>query len=252
VQATAAGAAEQVRAAGLSAEELDRVVVTTAGGVHAVPLAEFCLMGLLALTKNLPRVLADQRARHWNHYVVAELRGRTLLVVGLGAIGTEVARLATMVGMRVLAVTREPRDSPVCERVEPPDRLGEVLPEAEAVVVTVPLTRATEGLIGREVFDVLKPGAILVNVGRGGVVDEGALVEALRNSRLGGAALDVFATEPLPPDSPLWDLPNVIVSPHTAALSAKENERIVALFRENLRRYVDGAELLNRVDPAVL
>ena len=184
--------------------------------------------------------------------MVAELRGRTLLVVGLGAIGTEVARLATAMGMRVLAVTSQPRDSPVCERVEPPDRLGELLPEADAVVVTVPLTRATERLIGRDAFDVMKPGAILVNVGRGGVVDEGALVEALRTGRVSGAAFDVFATEPLPPDSPLWGLPNVIVSPHTAALSANENERIVALFRENLRRYLDGAELLNRVGAAVL
>jgi phosphoglycerate dehydrogenase-like enzyme len=159
-----------------------------------------------------------------------------LLVVGLGAIGREVARLGEAFGMRVLAVRRREGD------------LDELLPQADVVVVTLPLTDETRGLISRERVAAMRDGAIFVNVGRGGVVDEEALVEALRSHRLRGAALDVFATEPLPESSPLWDLDNVLVSPHTAALSYRENERIVELFAENLRRYLAGEELLSRID----
>ena len=250
IQATAAGAGEQLRAAGLSREELARVSVTSASGVHAVPLAEFCLLGLLAFARGLPRLLADQSARRWEHYPTAELRGRTLLIVGLGQIGAEVARLAAAFGMRVIGVNRRGRGSwPGVEAVGVIADLDRWLAEADAIVVTIPLTDDTAGLIDAAAIARIKPGAIVVNVGRGGVIDEDALVRALREGRLAGAALDVFATEPLSPDSPLWELPNVLLSPHTAALSWHENERIVSLFAENLRRYLRGDELLNRVDP---
>jgi phosphoglycerate dehydrogenase-like enzyme len=253
VQATSAGAGEQVRAAGLSAAELARVTVTSAAGVHAGPLAEFCMLGLLAFTKDLPRLGADRRARRWDHWPMRELAGQTLLVVGLGHIGREVARQARALGMRVLGVKRDPAGPPGAHGVDHlrgPEALAELAAEADAVVITLPATGATRGLFDRALLARLRPGCVLVNVGRGAVVDEDALVDALRAGRLAGAALDVLASEPPPPASPLWELPNVLLSPHTAALSVAENRRIVELFGDNLRRFLDGAPLRNRVDTA--
>jgi phosphoglycerate dehydrogenase-like enzyme len=253
VQATAGGIGQQVHAAGLIVEELDRVLITGASGVHAGPLAEFALFGVLAFTKGLPRLLADTQIRRWEHYPMAELADRTLLVVGLGSIGTEVARLAKAFGMHVIAVNRTGRaDVDDVEEVRPARFLGDLLPVAHAVVLTLPLTEETRGMIDAQAISRMRTGAILVNVGHGGVVDEEALVRALEHGRLAGAALDVFAIEPVPQDSPLWRLPNVLISPHTAALSVRENERIVTLFTENLRRYLRGDELIGRVQPTQL
>ena len=252
VQGTAAGTGEQLKAAGLSEDELERVTVTSASGVHVGPLAEFCLLGLLAFTKGLPRLQADQRAHHWDHYPVAELHGSTLLILGLGSVGSEVARLTKAFGMRTLAINRGgTSDSPHVDEVYRPQSLHDLLPRADAIVVTLPLTDETAGMLDAQAFALMKPTAILVNVGSGGVIDEPALVQVLRDKRLAGAALDVFATEPLPADSPLWELPNVLLSPHTAALSLRENERLVELFVANLRRYLAGEELGGRVDPAL-
>jgi len=252
VQATAAGAGQQVRAAGLSADELERVAISSASGAHAVPLAEWSIFGLLAFTKGIPRLRRDAVERHWGHYPVEELRGKTLLVVGVGAIGLEVARLAGAFGMRVVGVKRNATEElPYVESVHPPEELGDLVGAAHAIVITLPLTNETRGLIDRATIGRMRDGAILVNVGRGAVVDEDALIEALRSGKLAGAALDVFAEEPLPATSPLWELDNVIVSPHTAALSWHENERIVELFAENLRRYLRGDELLSRVRTSV-
>ncbi len=252
LQATAAGAGEQVRAAGLSAEDLDRVAIASASGVHAVPLAEWSLFGLLAFTKGLPRLRRDAAARHWDHYPVDEVRGRTLLVVGVGEIGAEVARLASAFGMRVLGVKRD-TEEPVAhvDGLYPPAAIDDLVGETDAVVITLPLTDETRGLISRRTIARMREGSILVNVGRGGVIDEEALVEALASGRLAGAALDVFAEEPLPATSPLWELENVIVSPHTSALSWHENERIVELFADNLHRYLEGEELRSRVRTSV-
>ena len=235
VQATFAGAGQQLAAAGLPRADLERILWASSAGVHATPLAEWSIFGILALTKGLPRLLADKTARHWDHYPVDEARGSTVLVAGLGEIGREVARLAEALGMRVLSLTRTAGD------------LDELLPHADSVVITLPLTDETRGLFDRRRLASMRSGAILVNVGRGAVVDEDALVEALRSGHLRGAALDVFAQEPLPPESPLWQLENVILSPHTAALSIHENERIVELFADNLRRYLDGRELRSRI-----
>jgi phosphoglycerate dehydrogenase-like enzyme len=247
VQCTFAGAGQQVRAAGLSPDELARIVFASSVGVHATPLAEWSLFGLLALRKGLPRLQADAQQRRWAHYPVPELRGETLLVVGVGEIGGEVARLASAFGMRVIGVKRSPEAVPFVDEIYPPDRLDELVATADAVVLTLPLTDETAGLVSRRTIEALKPNAILVNVGRGPVVDEEALIDALRTKRILGAALDVFTTEPLPADSPLWELDNVIVSPHTAALSIHENARIVELFCENLRRFLAGEELLTRI-----
>ena len=254
VAATAAGAGEQVAAAGLSREELDRVAITSAAGVHAGPLAEFAMFGLLALTKDAAGLAADKAARHWPDRLapVGELDGRTVLVLGLGGIGRRVAKLASAFGMRVLGVKRSPGAAiDGVDEVHPTSALGELLPLADAVVVTLPATSETTGLLDDKALDALPRGALLVNVGRGAVIDEDALAERLRSGHLGGAALDVFETEPLPPSSPLWELDNVIVSPHIAALSAHENERIVELFRDNLHRLVAGEPLHNRIDPDV-
>jgi phosphoglycerate dehydrogenase-like enzyme len=249
VQATAAGAGEQVRAAGLSATELERVVVTSASGVHASPLAEFALFGLLAFAKNLPRLLDDQRHRRWEHYPTGELAGRTLLVVGLGRIGAEVARRARAFGMEVVGVNRSGRsDCAEVPIVYGTDALPDLVGTADALVLSLPLTDATRGLVDAALIARIKPGATLVNVGRGGVVDEAAMIDALRSGGLAGAALDVVTVEPLAPDSPLWDMPNVLLSPHTAALSERENERIVDVLIENLHRFLDDRPLVNVVD----
>jgi phosphoglycerate dehydrogenase-like enzyme len=248
IQATSAGAGEQARAAGLDAEDLRRVALTTASGVHATPLAEWCLFGLLAFAKGLRRLERDRAERRWEHYPVGELRGRTVVIVGLGEIGTEVARLADAFGMRVVATKRDPTTG--AEHVDElvsVDRLREALAGADAVVVTLPLTEATRGLVGRRELAALPRHAIVVNVGRGAVIDEAALVDALRAGRLAGAALDVTAEEPPPPDSPLWTLDEVLLSPHTAALSEAENARIVELFGANLRRFLAGERLPHRV-----
>jgi phosphoglycerate dehydrogenase-like enzyme len=250
VHATSAGAGEMVRRAGLGPRELERVQITTSSGVHATPLAEFALLGLLAFAKELPRLTTDQRARSWpeQRHPVRELRGQTLFVVGVGAIGEEVARLGGAFGMRVVGFRRNPdRPSRWTDELHGPDRLPDLIQQADAVVVTLPLTEETAGLVDAETIARMRPGCVFVNVGRGGVVDEAALVGALRDGRLAGAALDVFATEPLPSESPLWTLPNVLVSPHGAALSARENERIVDLFVDNLRGYLDDAGMANVV-----
>jgi glyoxylate/hydroxypyruvate reductase len=235
VQATFAGAGQQLSAAGLAREDVERITWTSSVGIHVTPLGEWAVFGILALTKDLPRLEADKRARRWTHYPVDEVRGTTVLVVGLGEIGREVARLAEAFGMNVLSTRRNEGD------------LDELLPRADSVVLALPLTEETRGLFDRRRIGLLKPGAIFVNIGRGPVVDEEALIDALRSRRLRGAALDVYATEPLPGDSPLWELDNVILSPHTAAQSVHENERIVELFADNLRRYLAGEELRSRI-----
>ncbi len=253
VQGRTAGVGERLaQASELAPETLGRVTVTSAAGAHAQPLAEFCLLGLLAIVRGLPQLERDRAARVWPYpdRPGRELRGRTLLIVGLGGIGAEVARLAAAFGMRLLGVRRDPsREVEHVDEVHAPERLLELARRADDMVVTLPGTPATRGLVSAEVLDALGRQAAFVNVGRGSVVDEPALIERLREDRLAGAALDVFEHEPLPPDSPLWTLPNVILSPHTAALVPAEPERVLDLFLDNLRRRLAGEELRNRVDP---
>jgi phosphoglycerate dehydrogenase-like enzyme len=249
VQSTWAGAGEQYAEAELTPDELDRVALTTSAGVYATPLAEFALLGLLAFAKDLPRLLRSQAERRWDRFVMAELRDWTVLVLGVGGIGEEVARLASAFGAHTIGVKRTPGKVPHVDEVHSTDRLRELLPRADGLVVTLPLTAATRGLLDGEALSLLPSHAVLVNVGRGAVVDEEALVEALRAGRLAGAALDVFAVEPLPAESPLWGLPNVLIAPHAAGQSVHDDERLVELFCDNLRRYLRGEPLRNRVDP---
>jgi phosphoglycerate dehydrogenase-like enzyme len=248
VQGTAAGTGEQVDAAGLTDADLERVAVTTAVGVHGGPLAEFAILGLLAFTRDLRRIQEDQAARRWPHYAIDDLDGRRIVVLGTGVIGAQVARVAKALGMDTVGVNRSggTPTEPFDELHDPAD-LSRLVAGAHALVVTVPLTEQSRGMVDAKVLDSLADDAVVVNVGRGAVIDESALIEALESGRLAGAALDVTTTEPLPDDSPLWTLPNVLLSPHTAALSPLENQRIVDIFIDNLARLRDGRELRNRV-----
>jgi len=249
IQATSAGVGKLAERVGLTESS---VAVTTASGVHARPLAEFALLAMLMFGKDTLRLGREQRAHRWERYAGEEIAGKTVCVVGLGKIGREVARLARALDARVVGTVRDVRGRPPdelgVERLEPTDRLDELLPGADVVVLAVPHTALTHRLLDARRLALLRPGAILVNIARGDVVDEAALVDALRTGRLRGAALDVFEQEPLPAESPLWDLPNVFVCPHSASTVAAENERIVELFRENIRRYLEGRPLLNLLD----
>jgi phosphoglycerate dehydrogenase-like enzyme len=246
VHTMAAGGGSQVKAAGLSEEQLHRIAFTTSAGVHGGPLAEFAVFGVIAGAKDLPRLLAQQRDHTWTgRWAMRQVSEITVLVVGMGGIGREVARKLSGLGATIIGTSRHGR--PV-EHVDQQIRVEEIsstVPQVDAIVLTLPGTAATDGV---DVLDAVKPGTILVNVGRGTVVDEDALVPALRDGRIGFAALDVFATEPLREDSPLWDEPNVLVSPHTAALNAAEDRLIAELFAANATRFLDGQELMNKVD----
>ena len=249
VQATAAGAGEQVRAAGLAPATLSRIAFTTAAGVHGGMLAEFVFFGLLALRKDARRLAEVRERRAWEHFSSGELAGSTLAIVGLGHIGATTARIARAFGMRVIGITRDGSPRPDADFVFPTAQMRAAFAQADAVVLTLPATEKTQGLVDAAALAALGRHAIVCNVGRGSVIDQTALVRALQTGALAGAVLDVVDPEPLPGDNPLWTMPNVVFAPHTMALSIRENERIVDLFCENIRRYADGRPLLNRIDP---
>jgi phosphoglycerate dehydrogenase-like enzyme len=249
VHTTAAGGGGQVKAADLPAEALERIVFTTSAGTHGGPLAEFAVFGVLAGAKSLPRLLDQQRRREWSdRWEMKQLDEMTVLVVGLGGIGVECARRFKALGATVWGTTRSGEPVEGVDRLVPISDLAQAAAEADALVVTLPGTEHTHHLVGHEVLGQIKPGAIVVNVGRGTVIDESALVAALESGRVAFAALDVFEVEPLPADSPLWGRDDVLVSPHTAALNAKEEERIARLFALNAGRLLDGRDLRNVVN----
>ncbi|MFF4259384.1 D-2-hydroxyacid dehydrogenase [Streptomyces sp. NPDC001663] len=249
VHTMAAGGGSQVKAAGLSTEELDRVAFTTSAGVHGQPLAEFAVFGVLAGAKDLLRLGRQQRAHEWSdRWTMKQVSEQTVLVLGLGGIGRVVAAKLHALGARVIGTSRKDATAPGVSQVVHPDRLIETAPSVDAVVNTLPGTVATEHLLDKRFFDALRPGATLVNVGRGNVVDEAALIGALNSGQVGFATLDVFETEPLPAASPLWDHDHVLISPHTAALNAAEDRLIAELFTANATRFLDGHDLLNRVN----
>jgi phosphoglycerate dehydrogenase-like enzyme len=249
------------------------IPLTTTSGVHAATIAEYAITVILALAHRVPRMV-EWRARktwppdeqRWPLFVPTEIRGATLGVIGYGSIGRELARIATSAfGMSVLACKRDP-----ATQVDPgygvpgtgdpdgrlpaawygPRDLPRMLPRCDLVVLCAPLTAETRHLIGRAAIAAMKPTAYFVNVGRGGSVDEAALVEALRQRRIAGAAIDVFAEEPPPVGHPFYDLDNVILSPHVSGFLPSYDDRCAELFAENLRRYLGGAPLLNLVDRA--
>ncbi|HVE53862.1 MAG TPA: D-2-hydroxyacid dehydrogenase [Ramlibacter sp.] len=225
------------------------VQVTTSSGANAPVVAQTALLGLLALARHWPRLLAAQRAHAWEPLIASglprDLQGQQAVVVGWGPVGRELARLLQAVGLRVTVVRRQAHPAAEGYRTVESARLHEALPDADWLLLACPLTDATRGLVGAPELALLPPHAGLVNVARGEVVDEHALVDALRAGRLAGAYLDVFAHEPLPADSALWDLPNVIATPHSAGFSDGNEERVARMFLDNLSRWLRGEPLAN-------
>src|SRR5206468_4675658 len=235
------------------------VVITSARGIRARAIAEHVLGVTIALARHLPVAIRAQAARYWAQgelegpAAVRTLQGMRMGIIGLGAIGGEVARIAAPFGFVVSAIRRrvdQPRPAGI-EEVWPPDRLLDLLAVSDVVVVAAPHTPETKRLIGRSEIAAMKHGAFLINVARGKLIDDAALVEALEDGRVGGAALDVFTTEPLDRESPYWDMPNVIVTPHTSGAMQDYWTPLVDLFAENLRRFESGRPLLNVVDKAL-
>jgi phosphoglycerate dehydrogenase-like enzyme len=234
------------------------VPVSMSRGVHSAAIAEHAVALVLALRRGLHTAAVRQRDREWSQLELAarpvpSLAATRLLVVGVGSIGSRIAAHAVALGMPVAAVRRrvELRAPEGVDPIYPPDRLGEALGEADVVVLATPFTGATGRLIDRDAIARMKPGAVLINVARGQLVDESALAEALASGRLGGAGLDAFAREPLAADSPLWSLPNVLITPHTASFTGDYWTPVVDLFLDNLGRLRRGEPLLNVVDKQV-
>jgi phosphoglycerate dehydrogenase-like enzyme len=244
------------------------LTITNARGVFSRPIAEYVMLMILAVSRRLPQLLELQRERTWQPLNAVELRDVTVGIVGLGSIGRATAALATAFGCRVLATRRQagagisvdpllddpaeqPPVQPRVDHVWPPEDLPELLAQSDFVVLALPLTQETRSLMDASMLARMKPGAWLINVARGALVDERALIHALREGPLGGAVLDAFTDEPLQRDSPFYDLPNVIVTPHTSWSSGRVLERSISLFCANLRRYAAGEALQNVVEPGL-
>lgn len=243
VQTTSAGVGQAAVRMGIKPGEL---LITTASGVHARPLAEFVMLILLMGVKEYQRIVADQAAHRWERFCSDELSGKLLAIIGTGRIGREIARLARSFDMLPVGMAREYRAERAgelgLERLYPRDELHAMLGAADAVVVCAPHTPETENIMGAAEFGVLKQGVIFINIGRGQLIDEDALLAKLRDGTIGFAGLDVFRSEPLPPDSPLWDFPNVIINPHSASTSDRENGRITDTFIHNLHAFLEGRQ----------
>jgi phosphoglycerate dehydrogenase-like enzyme len=237
------------------------LLITNARGVFSQPIAEYVLMMILAAVRRLPQLLELQRERTWQPLQAREMRDVTVGIVGLGSIGRAVAELALAFGSRVIATRREALEAgaegaadprpPAIDRILGHDQLDELLGESDFVVLALPLTASTDRLMDAARLGRMRPGAWLINVARGRLVDERALMRTLREGRLGGAVLDTLLEEPLPPGSPLWSTPGLIITPHTSWSSGRVLDRSIELFCENLARFRSGHELLNAVDPTL-
>ncbi|MEE8419479.1 MAG: D-2-hydroxyacid dehydrogenase [Dehalococcoidales bacterium] len=229
----------------------NRAMVTNASGLHAGPIAEYILGQMLMFVKRSPFCFQFQQDQVWQKVSPSVLRGKTLGIVGLGSIGRETARLAKAFGMRVLATRRSVKQTGKARNVDtlyPAKRLPELLAESDFVALTLPFTPATSKIIGEKELGTMKSGAFLINIARGGVVDEEALARALEEGWIAGAGLDVFATEPLPAESRLWGLSNLVITPHISGGSDEDNTLgTTRIFVENLKRYIEGRKLLNMV-----
>lgn len=251
IQTTSTGVGPAAANLGLAARG---ITVTTARGVHARPLAEFVFMALLHHWRGMAHLQAEQRAHRWVRYCGEEVAGRTLVIVGAGDLARGTARVARALDLHIVAVARDPAKTrahnDLFDEVVGTDRLHETLARADGLVLTVPHTPATENLIDAAALAALKPGAALVNIARGQVIDEDALIAALRSGHVGFAALDVAREEPLPAGSPLWDMPNVLISPHSASTVTAENAGITDIFIANLLLWLDGrgGEMRNLLD----
>ncbi len=246
VQAVTA-ATQPLAAAGL--QDRTDIAWTSGAGVNAIPVAEWALAAMLVMAKHVPQLVRAQDRHVWERLNLGELHGKTVGIIGLGPVGRALAGLCRPFRMRVLGLRRTAgAPVPDVDEMLPPERLGELLARADFVVVAAPLTDETRGMIDAAALRQMRPTAYLINAARGALVDEPALVEALRAGVIAGAALDVFWQEPLPPDSPLWDLPNAFLTPHVAGVSEMYDTRVTDLFIENLTRYLAGEPLLGLVD----
>lgn len=230
------------------------ITVTNSRGAHGPSIGEHAIALLLAMTRELHTCFTQQAEHNWTRDILyktnREVMGMTMGILGYGALGRGIAQRAAGFELNLLAVdARAVEGHPFIDEVWPPSRLPEMLELADVIVVATPLTAETRNLLDAEALARMKPDSYLIVVSRGGIVDEAALEAALRGGKLAGAALDVTETEPLPADSPLWDVPNLILTPHTAGASAPKERRVVEIFRENIVRYVAGDPLLNVVDP---
>jgi phosphoglycerate dehydrogenase-like enzyme len=225
------------------------IVFTNAAGIHAPYCAEHAFALLLALTRGIHRYVRNQAKRQWLVTPLLEIGGWTLGIIGMGGFGLHMAQRGKALGMRVIAVDPYREDKPpVVDEMLPPDRLPELLEQSDVLMIACPHTAETHHLIDAETLKLVKPGVYLINVTRGGIVDESALVDALRDGRVAGAGLDVFEVEPLPEDSPLWDMENVVITPHSAGQSQHRPRPTIELFCDNIGRYLRGAPLRNVVD----
>ena len=253
IQSPSAGIGQAAKRTGLT--ETD-ITLTTSSGMHATPLAEFCLMAMLMHTKDYAYLAREKENHHWARTSTTELRTKTLAVIGLGRVGREVARLGSCLGMRVIGTKRHTEGvdpaSVNVEELHPWTDLHPMLGQADYVVLICPHTEETQGLIGEAELAAMKEGSVLINIARGTIVDEPALIRALQTGHLGGLASDVFWKEPLPPESPFWDMPNVIISPHSASTADTENAKLTDIFVDNIHRYLEGKPMRNLLDKKAL
>lgn len=252
VQSTSAGVDWLMDIPALVAD--DDIVVTNMRAVHGPAIADHSMAMLLMLSRDMRTYEARQREGQWmrgGELKGMALEGRTMFVVGLGGIGTEIAQRAKGFGMHVIASKRNKSDPPpFVDEIGTPDQLHEMLARADVVAIALPLTAETQGLFNAAAFDAMKPGAILINIGRGPIVNTDALVAALDSGRLAGACLDVTDPEPLPTGHTLWSRDNVIITPHVASVAELTSDRWWAIYRENMRRFAHGEPLMNTVDKA--
>jgi len=227
----------------------ERLRVSTSSGVHTATIAEYVMAGVLFHVKQFGRFVEQQRERRWDRTWVDEIEGKTMAVIGLGAIGVGIAVRAKAFGMRVIGTKRSLERVEGVDEVFAPEHLQAVLRQADAVAVTVPLTPTTRGLIGAAEFAVMQPSAVFVNIARGAVVDEVAMIDALRERRIAGAVLDVFEREPLPEDSLLWGFDNVLITPHVSGSTPVYMRKAVDVFVKNVRSLEATGELVTGVDP---
>lgn len=226
-----------------------RLTVTNSSGIHCDLMAQYSVAAMVMFTQHFRLYAHQQREHEWRRVDCLNLRGRTVVVVGFGSIGEAVGEAARGFGMRVVGIRTTPRHSNVADEVWPVSRLADAAGEADFFIVCLPLTEHTRGLIGREVIGVLKPGAVVINISRGGIIDERALLEALDADALSGAVMDVFATEPIPNTSPFWDHPKVIVTPHSSSDFAGWERAVAEIFSQNIGHLMAERPMINVVDP---
>ena len=234
----------------LQFSSLGDVLITTTRGIHAPQMSELAILLMLSLGRNFPQVIRNQDRRNWKRWPQPLLEGKTVGILGVGTVGKEVARKCKALGMTVVGITATPRELEAFDRFYSRAELLQAAGEVDFLVLTVPHSPETDRVVNADVLSAMKPTAFLINIARGGVVDEEALIEALKAGEIAGAGLDVFNEEPLPREGPLWELGNVILTPHIGGMSDNYLDQVLPIFEENLRRFINGdrRNMINIVD----